>query len=226
MIKLLAQSHFSFPARRSLKQLLILLFLVILLAEIAVMSLVVRITQSSMSQEAVKTSESLLEYYSNQLENQMNFAQKDLRILADDTTLVSSGLYENPLEQQYFQKLHMKSYMKKILDLNTILDGIFVYRPTADILPYFAVSSKYTSYEQELQLQKQIESADLLTASGYWSFWHIDEREYLLYLEKGIYGWYGIWIRAQSILQNFEILSPDSQSGVYVCDSDGNILES
>lgn len=175
MIKLLAQSHFSFPARRSLKQLLILLFLVILLAEIAVMSLVVRITQSSMSQEAVKTSESLLEYYSNQLENQMNFAQKDLRILADDTTLVSSGLYENPLEQQYFQKLHMKSYMKKILDLNTILDGIFVYRPTADILPYFAVSSKYTSYEQELQLQKQIESADLLTASGYWSFWHIDE---------------------------------------------------
>lgn len=162
MIKLLAQSHFSFPARRSLKQLLILLFLVILLAEIAVMSLVVRITQSSMSQEAVKTSESLLEYYSNQLENQMNFAQKDLRILADDTTLVSSGLYENPLEQQYFQKLHMKSYMKKILDLNTILDGIFVYRPTADILPYFAVSSKYTSYEQELQLQKQIESADLL----------------------------------------------------------------
>ena len=226
MIKSLAQSHFSFPARRSLKQLLILLFLVILLAEIAVMSLVVRITQSSMSQEAVKTSESLLEYYSNQLENQMNFAQKDLRILADDTTLVSSGLYENPLEQQYFQKLHMKSYMKKILDLNTILDGIFVYRPTADILPYFAVSSKYTSYEQELQLQKQIESADLLTASGYWSFWHIDEREYLLYLEKGIYGWYGIWIRAQSILQNFEILSPDSQSGVYVCDSDGNILES
>ena len=98
MIKSLAQSHFSFPARRSLKQLLILLFLVILLAEIAVMSLVVRITQSSMSQEAVKTSESLLEYYSNQLENQMNFAQKDLRILADDTTLVSSGLYENPLE--------------------------------------------------------------------------------------------------------------------------------
>ena len=108
MIKSLAQSHFSFPARRSLKQLLILLFLVILLAEIAVMSLVVRITQSSMSQEAVKTSESLLEYYSNQLENQMNFAQKDLRILADDTTLVSS--YEVVYEKNIGFKHHSGRY--------------------------------------------------------------------------------------------------------------------
>lgn len=226
MIKTLVRFFSSFSNKRSLKQLLILLFLLILIVETVVMLVVIRITHSSMSREAVKTSESVLEYYSNQLIGEMNFAQKDLRILTGDTTLVSSGFYEDPIEQQYFQKLHMKTYMKRVLDLNTILDGIFVYRPIDDTLPYFAVSSKYTSYEQELQLKNQIESRDLSEISGVWSFWHIDEKEYLLYLEKGIYGWYGIWICAQSILQNFEILSPDSQSGVYICDSDGKILES
>lgn len=116
--------------------------------------------------------------------------------------------------------------MQKVLNLNTILDGIFIYRPDADTLPYFAVSSSYTSYEQELQLKEQIESRNLSENAGYWSFWHIDNKEYLLYLEKGIYGWYGIWIKAQSILQNFQLLDPNSQSGLYICDSKGAILES
>ena len=218
--------RYFFSKKKSLKQLLILLFLVILFVELTVMSIVIRITHNSISQEAVKTSESLLEYYSNQLEDQMDFAQKDLQILANDTGLLSALSYTQPDELHYFQKLHMKTSMQKVLDLNTILDGIFVYRPTADLLPYLAVSSQYTSYEQELELKKQIETSDLSDKTGYWSFWHIDEKEYLLYLERGIYGWYGIWIRAQSILQNFELLSPDSQSGLYVCAPDGSILES
>ena len=214
------------PFRKSLKQLLLLLFLVILLVEAAVLSLVIRITHNSLSQEAVKNSETLLEYYSSQLEDQMDFAQKDLRILANDTGLFSTLPYQKLEEQQYFQKLYLKNYMQKILDLNTILDGIFVYRPNAEQLPYFAVSSKYTSYEQELQLKEQVENCDFSASSGYWSFWHVDEKEYLLYLEKGVYGWYGIWIRAQSILENFELLNPDFQSGLYICSPDGTILES
>lgn len=214
-----------FPVRKSLRQLLILLFVVILMIETAVMSIVIGTTHNSLSQESVKTSENLLKYYSNQLEDQIDFAQKDLWIMANDSSLLSVQPYETSEEQQYFQKLHIKSYMQKILDLNNILDGIFLYRPTADKLPYFAVSSEYTSYEQELQLKEQIMTCELETSAGYWSFWHVDEKQYLLYLQKGIYGWYGIWIKAQSILQNFELLSPDSQSGIYICEPDGTILE-
>ena len=214
------------PFRKSLKQLLLLLFLVILLIETAVLFVVIRITHNSLAQEAVKNSETLLEYYSSQLEDQMDFAQKDLRILANDTGLFSSLPYQKLEEQQYFQKLYLKNYMQKILNLNTILDGIFIYRPNAEQLPYFAVSSKYTSYEQELQLKEQVENCNFSAATEYWSFWHVDEKEYLLYLEKGIYGWYGIWIRAQSILENFELLNPTSQSGLYICRPDGTILES
>ena len=80
MKKLVRYPLFS-PRKKSLKQLLFLLFLVILLVEITVMSIVIRITHNSISREAIKTSEQLLEYYSNQLENQMDFAQKDLQIL-------------------------------------------------------------------------------------------------------------------------------------------------
>lgn len=225
MKKLVRYPLFS-PGKKSLKQLLFLLFLVILLVEITVMSIVIRITHNSISREAIKTSEQLLEYYSNQLENQMDFAQKDLQILASDTGLFSAISYAQPDELYYFQKLHMKTYMQKVLDLNTILDGIFVYRPTAESLPYLAVSSQYTSYNQELELKKQIETCSLSDKAGRWSFWHVDNQKYLLYLTNGIYGWYGIWIRAQSILQNFELLSPASQSGLYICSPNGIILES
>lgn len=213
-------------SKKSLKQLLFFLFLLILFIEAFVMFVVIQITHKSLTQEAVRTSEALLEYYSSQLESQMDFAQKELLIFANDTTLLPPVSYEDSLEQQYFQKLHMKNNMQKVLNLNTILDGIFIYRPDADTLPYFAVSSSYTSYEQELQLKEQIESRNLSENAGYWSFWHIDNKEYLLYLEKGIYGWYGIWIKAQSILQNFQLLNPNSQSGLYICDSKGAILES
>ena len=211
-------------SKKSLKQLLFFLFLLILFIEAFVMFVVIQITHKSLTQEAVRTSEALLEYYSSQLESQMDFAQQELLIFANETTLLPPVSYEDSLEQQYFQKLHMKNNMQKVLNLNTILDGIFIYRPDADTLPYFAVSSSYTSYEQELQLKEQIESRNLSENAGYWSFWHIDNKEYLLYLEKGIYGWYGIWIKAQSILQNFQLLDPNSQSGLYICDSTGAIL--
>lgn len=215
------------PVKKSLRRLLAVVFAVIILCEAAVMAVVTEITHKSLSKEAVKTSESLLEYYSGQLENQIDFAQKDLRSLAEDSGLLSAAAYDTVEEQQYFRKMQMKASMQKILNLNSILDGVFLYRPGAEEeeIPYLAVSSAYTSYEQELRLKEQIETRDLSVVSGYWSFWDVDGKEYLLYLEKGIYGWYGIWIKGQSILQEFELLSPDSQSGLYLCAPDGTVLE-
>lgn len=211
---------------KSLKQILVVLLLLILSIEAAVCFVVIRITQNSMSSEAVKNSEILLEYYSDQLEAQMDFAQKELKLLANGHGLLYSGSYENPLEQQYFEKLHMKKYMNRVLELNSILDGVLVFIPEADTNPYYAISSRYTNYNEELDLKELITTCNISQMAGKWLFQLIDDREYLLHLEEGIYGWYGIWIKAQSILQNFELLNPQSQSGLYVCNLNGTILES
>ena len=84
-------------SKKSLKQLLFFLFLLILFIEAFVMFVVIQITHKSLTQEAVRTSEALLEYYSSQLESQMDFAQKELLIFANDTTLLPPVSYEDSL---------------------------------------------------------------------------------------------------------------------------------
>lgn len=207
-----------------LKHLLSFLFLIILLIEGTVLSVVTNITQKNMNSEAVKNSETLLEYYANQLETQMDYAQKDLRLLGENKEVLYEESYAEPVEQWYFEKLHLKKYMQNVLDLNSILDGILFYQK--DTEAYYAYSSKYTNYEQELQLKEWIINGEPAAKTGYWFWQDIADAEYLLYLENGLYGWYGIWINASSILQNFERLSPQSQYGLYICDLEGEILES
>lgn len=209
-----------------LKHMLFSMFLTIALIEITVLSIVLHTTQKNMNSEAVKNSEILLEYYSSQLESQMDFAQNDLRQLADNPEILYTSTYEDSSEQWYFEKLHIKKYLQNVLDLNRILDGAFLFRTDTDTNPYYAISSKYTNYEQELQLKKLITSGDFSQLSGHWFFHEVADEEYFLYFEKGLYGWYGIWIQAHSILLNFEQLSPQSQSGLYICNLNGEVLES
>lgn len=216
----------SFRHTRSLKQMLAVLFLIILLVEGIVFFIVVHVTQNSMYSEAVKNSENLLEYYSNQLDSQISFAEKQLHILANDNFLHKTEDDSDPSAQNYLEKFQLKEMMQKTLDLNGILDGIFMYRKASASVPYYAVSSKYTNYNEELQLKEFITTQELSEFSGHWFFTQIDQKNYLLYLEQGIYGWYGIWIKAQSILQDLSLLNPQSQSGLYVCDLNGSILES